>query len=404
MSKFTKIVLAGVILLYLWSLYVYLNTPIRTDIVKFGILEDCESTTGYIIREEKLLYSNVAGSFDEIAKEGERIAKGSKVATVYKNHVDPKIQEAIKRINERIADINNNQAKNDIFSEDLQKLEKQISNKINEVINISYDHKSAKLFQIKEDINKILDKKLIISGEKGASGQNLEALKKEKENYENQLRSSKVDLITEVSGILSYNIDGMEQILVPEKINEFKPSDFQSLDNINFNSKTEGKVGQPVAKIIDNFEWYIGFLMDAKKIYPLKVGDKVNVRFKDIKNTVVDASVYYISSEEKGKAVVVLSSNKYIDSMHEIRKVNIDIIKQAYSGFKIPVSAVRVQNGKTGVYIIKDRVARFREIEILFKNNDFAIVKENNLNDNGLLLYDEVITKSNNIEEGKLIR
>ncbi|MBZ4646551.1 MAG: hypothetical protein JG777_2040 [Clostridia bacterium] len=381
-----------------------INEQIYKNSFSWRILEDCESTTGYIIREEKLLYSNVAGSFDGIAKEGERIAKGSKVATVYKNHVDPKIQEAIKRINERIADINNNQAKNDIFSEDLQKLEKQISNKINEVINISYDHKSAKLFQIKEDINKILDKKLIISGEKGASGQNLEALKKEKENYENQLRSSKVDLITEVSGILSYNIDGMEQILVPEKINEFKPSDFQSLDNINFNSKTEGKVGQPVAKIIDNFEWYIGFLMDAKKIYPLKVGDKVNVRFKDIKNTVVDASVYYISSEEKGKAVVVLSSNKYIDSMHEIRKVNIDIIKQAYSGFKIPVSAVRVQNGKTGVYIIKDRVARFREIEILFKNNDFAIVKENNLNDNGLLLYDEVITKSNNIEEGKLIR
>ncbi|MDK2932429.1 MAG: hypothetical protein PWP27_239 [Clostridiales bacterium] len=404
MSRFTKVIIGSVILLYIWCLYVYLNTPIRTEIVKFGQLEDSENTVGYIMREEKLLYSNVAGNFDGIAKEGERVAKGSKIATVYKKNVDLKIQETIKSINERIAEINNNQVKNDIFFNDLQKLSRQVDSKIDEIINIAYTQKTAKLSQIKEDINKILEKKLIISGEKGASGHNLEALKKEKEEYENRLRASKIDLIADRAGVVSYNIDGLEQILNPENISKFTVSDFQNLDNIHLNNQVEVKPGQAVAKIINNFEWYLAFVMDTQRVYPLKVGDKLSVRFKDLEDKVIDAYIHYISPEEKGKVIVVLSLNKHIDSIYTFRKVNIDIIKQSYSGFKIPVSAVRVRNGKTGVYIIRDRIARFREIEILYKNNDFAIVKENNLNENNLLLYDEVIIKSNNIEEGKLIR
>ncbi|MDK2798634.1 MAG: hypothetical protein PWQ70_253 [Clostridiales bacterium] len=404
MSRFTKVIIGSVILLYIWCLYVYLNTPIRTEIVKFGQLEDSENTVGYIMREEKLLYSNVVGNFDGIAKEGERVAKGSKIATVYKKNVDLKIQETIKSINERIAEINNNQVKNDIFFNDLQKLSRQVDSKIDEIINIAYTQKTAKLSQIKEDINKILEKKLIISGEKGASGHNLEALKKEKEEYENRLRASKIDLIADRAGVVSYNIDGLEQILNPENISKFTVSDFQNLDNIHLNNQVEVKPGQAVAKIINNFEWYLAFVMDTQRVYPLKVGDKLSVRFKDLEDKVIDAYIHYISPEEKGKVIVVLSLNKHIDSIYTFRKVNIDIIKQSYSGFKIPVSAVRVRNGKTGVYIIRDRIARFREIEILYKNNDFAIVKENNLNENNLLLYDEVIIKSNNIEEGKLIR
>lgn len=190
----------------------------------------------------------------------------------------------------------------------------------------------------------------------------------------------------------------------PENISKFTVSDFQNLDNIHLNNQVEVKPGQAVAKIINNFEWYLAFVMDTQRVYPLKVGDKLSVRFKDLEDKVIDAYIHYISPEEKGKVIVVLSLNKHIDSIYTFRKVNIDIIKQSYSGFKIPVSAVRVRNGKTGVYIIRDRIARFREIEILYKNNDFAIVKENNLNENNLLLYDEVIIKSNNIEEGKLIR
>ncbi|MGE4284070.1 MAG: HlyD family efflux transporter periplasmic adaptor subunit [Clostridia bacterium] len=404
MNKFIKIILAGVVLLYVWCLYVYINTPVRTDIVKHGLLEDSENVNAYVIRQEKLMYSNVAGSFDAIIEEGERVAKGAKVATVYKNQVDIKIQEALKQVNERIAEISSNQGTPGIFSKDMEKLQSQMDYKISEVISISETGKVAKISQIKSDIDKILDKMLVISGEKSSSGHNLEALKKEKEKYEQQIQSSKTDLVSDISGVVSYQIDGMEQILNPDKINEYMPSHFQNLENIETGDNLETKIGQPVVKIINNFEWYIGFLMEAKKIYPLAIGDKVDIRFRDLNNTTIDANIMYISPEEKENVVVVVSSNKYIESLHEVRKANCDIIKHSYEGFKVPISAVRVKDGKTGVYIVKERIAKFRETEILFKNNDFAIVKENNLNTKGLLLYDEVIVKSNNIEEDKLIR
>ncbi|NLY43967.1 MAG: hypothetical protein GX066_08375 [Clostridiaceae bacterium] len=404
MGRFTKVVMFVVVLIYIWCLYIYLNTPIRTDIVKMGLLEDSENVTAYLIKDEKLLYSNYGENFDEIAKEGERVSKGSKIAIIYKNDVDPKIQEALKKINERIADISSNQANNALFSGDLKKLDDQIRSKIDEVINASRNGEASMLSKLKSDINQLLDKKMIISGEKGASGKNLEALQKEKESYEQQLSSSKMDLIAEVSGVVSYQLDGLEQILNPEKINEFTPEDFESLERLNLSNAQADKELRPIAKIIDNYKWYIGFLMDADKVYPMKVGEKVKIRFRDLKDKVIDASVYFISEEQKGKVVVVLCSDKYIDSFSSMRKVNVDIIKSSYSGFKIPVSAIRVKDGKTGVYIISDQVVRFREVEIIYKNDNFAIVKENSTNKNGLLLYDEVITKGKDIEEGKLVR
>ncbi|MCG8499322.1 MAG: hypothetical protein MJB12_02800 [Firmicutes bacterium] len=404
MGRFVKIILGGIGLLYLWCLYVYVSTPIRTDIVKSGKLEDYENTVAYVIRKEDLLYSNVAGSFNGIAKEGEKVAKGAKVATVYKNNIDQKIQDIVKDIDERIVKIKNSQVQNDIFAGDIAKLEDRIDNKVNDIIDVTYVKSGTKLSQLKTDINSILDKKLIISGEKGASGYNLDELQKEKEKYESQLKSSKLDLIAENAGIVSYTIDQMEQFLNPVNIKEFTPSGFTALDNMEFDNNAATKPGQAVAKIIDNFEWYLGFVIEDQKIYDLKEGDRVQVRFNDSDYATVGAAVYYISREESGKKVVVLALNRHIDSIYRHRKVDVDIIQHTYSGLKIPTSAIRVQGGKVGVYVLRKRIAKFCEVDVLYKTGDFAIVKENNLNERGLLLYDEIVVKSNDIQEGTLVQ
>jgi len=404
MRKYAKFIVMCVGLFYAWCAYKYFTISVKTDIVRYGTIEDIESTVGYVIREEELVYSNSAGTFYSVVDEGERVAKGARIATIYKGQIDQKIQDRIASLNNRIAEINNNQIQKDIFAGDLYKLELQIDSKVKEIIEISHNHKASKLSQLKSDVNLILDKKLAVSGEKGPAGNNLEALRKEKESLERQLNASKEDIYAQKSGVFSYHLDGLEQILVPANINQMLPSHFDAIKNVQVQNSNTAEPGKAVAKIINNFEWYLAVVLDKDEVEPLKAGDVIDIGFPDSLDYRIDASVYYISPSENGKVLIVFLINKEVDLPYTSREVNVEIVKQSYSGFKIPASALRVRDGKRGVYVIRDSIARFKEIEIIYNNNEFIIAKENNTKEDGLLLYDQVIVKSNNISEGDLVR
>ena len=61
------------------------------------------------------------------------------------------------------------------------------------------------------------------------------------------------------------------------------------------------------------------------------------------------------------------------------------------------------EGGETFVYVIKDGIVRKRVIELLYDGSDYCIVKEDNSNETGLLLYDLVIVKSKNVSEGMAV-
>lgn len=401
------LLLAGVILFYVgWWSYAYVfTTPTITEIVKNGKIEDVESTKAYVIRDELLMTANGAGNLYPIAQEGEKIAKGSKIASLYRGKIDPAIQERLKAVNERITDITNSQINTEIFAGDLVKLESQIDKKVSEAVSMAYENKLSGLSRVKEELNTYLEKKQTVSGQKGPAGNNLEALKKEKESYESQLNAEKTDIYASEAGSVSYNIDGMEQSLNPGKMSTYMPADFDMLDKLDQKKNNTNIVpGQPVLKIIQSHEWYIGAVLDTKDIHPVQVGSDIVVRFPDYNSEEANGNVVFISKESKGKAVVVIMLDKYIDQVFSSRRVNIDIVKQSFSGLKIPRSAIHVKDGgKQGVFILKESVAKFREVDVIDYNNDYMIVKEDNTNQKSLLLYDQVIVKGKDIYEDKLI-
>ena len=368
MKKLIKIFIVSIIIIYAWSLYVYFNSPIKTEMVTYGTQEDIESAKGYIIRNEKIIYTGAQGSVTPIVQEGERVPKNKKIATVYTGDVNENTVQMIKELDRRIASIRSSQSNNNLFEGDLRKLDRQMDEKINQLINMQ-DSKLINLSQLKSEINNIIDKQLLISGENGTVGVNLQSLLDERSAYEKKLSASRVDLYSPASGILSYEIDGLEEVLVPENIAELKPGDFDFLEEYN---SGEVKVnvtnkGFPTAKIIDNFKWYIAVQAPEESVDTLAVGDNITICLYDYDDLKVKANVNYISEVEGGKVIIVFSLNQYIEDFYLLRRTNIGIVNSSHSGLKIPVSAIRVQNGKTGVFVIRNRIAKFYEIEILSK-------------------------------------
>ena len=76
-------------------------------------------------------------------------------------------------------------------------------------------------------------------------------------------------------------------------------------------------------------------------------------------------TVEYISKEQSGKYMITVSSSSFASSPMSNRFVRLTVVKESHRGLKIPLSAIRVKDGKSGVYVKTENTLRYKEIEIL---------------------------------------
>lgn len=384
-----------------FCLVIALDTDVKTEIVQNGTMEVVTPVSGTIVRQETLLTSNYGGNVDRVIQEGERVSKGMLVASVYKEQIDLETQKKLQAVNERIREVTENQAEMQVFASDMTALDNRMKAEVDEVIQGAMLGGGTDFSESKEEINKLLDKRKMISGDKGAADTHLQNLYAEKESYEQQLGSAKSAVYAPEAGVVSYEVDGLEDILKADKIGEYTVSDVESWTEAIQNSKKEtpGVIG----KIANNFVWYYVYLDSEENAERLNVGKKVDVRFKVDDVPELYGEIASISEPENGKVVVSVALTEGKELWLKYRTADADIIVNSYSGLKIPVSTIRYKEGTTGVYVLRERVVRFRTVEVLYKDDQYAIVKEDNTAENSLRLYDALIISDNEVEEGQLL-
>ena len=229
-------------------------------------------------------------------------------------------------------------------------------------------------------------------------------LTRQKRDIENKNAIQKSDLTAPAAGVFVSGADGLEGDLDIGRISTLKPSDIDVIDKKPVITDNEVIPNRAACKVVDNFGWYFVAVMETKYVYPLNMGDKVGLRFFDVTDSPVSGEVTYISQDERGRTVIAVYADEYVDSVYAFSRVTADVIKRSYKGLKIPTRAIRVlDDGTRGVYVVKDRAARFRPLEDLYSNKDWSIVKEDNTV-NTVMLYDEVIIKPTDLEDGKIVR
>lgn len=72
---------------------------------------------------------------------------------------------------------------------------------------------------------------------------------------------------------------------------------------------------------------------------------------------------------------MILSSGYIRQGFDFTRAQPIKLVTEEIEGFRIPISAVRVQDGCSGVFILDIYVVRFREIDIIRQEADHYIVQ-----------------------------
>ena len=238
----------------------------------------------------------------------------------------------------------------------------------------------------------------------------------------NQLRSqtgaSTRRITAPQAGLYSAVVDGYETVLTPQALETLTPSQFSELE-------PDTSVSSTVGKLILGDTWYYAAVMDQEEAQLLQESGSLQLRFAKGIGQDLDVSLTRVSEPEDGQVVAVFRGNTYLSELTLLRRQSAEVIHETESGIRVPIEAVRLveetvtgEDGtettvsRTGVYCIVGLEARFKPVDVVYQNEEFALVRSSLEGADGMTTAqeeirlregDEVIVTARDLYDGKII-
>lgn len=343
------IIILAVVIYVLYTIYLLIIQPTNIFTIEEGKLYQEETNIGYVIRDEKVVKGqNYKNGMEQIISEGERASTNENIFRYYSTN-ETSLKQKIAELDTKIQDV----MKSDtgLYTSDMKLLENQIDEKIE---NISKITDVAKLTEYKKQIENLVTKKAKTVGESSPKGSYLRQLIEERKKYESELNSGAEYVKAPMSGIVSYRVDGLEEILTP---NNFGALSKEYLEGLDLKTGKIVATNEECGKVIDNFTCYIATITSSEEAKQAKVGDKVKVRLSN--NTQVGAEITNIINEEDEDIIIILKLKNQIEELINYRKITFDLIWWDASGLKVPNQAIVKINDLD--YVVRNRARIFKQ-------------------------------------------
>ncbi|HYE80617.1 MAG TPA: HlyD family efflux transporter periplasmic adaptor subunit [Clostridia bacterium] len=413
-SKMSSVYIFPVLFFIICSSYLirFLFFNIETEIVKYNSIENTIRTKALIVRNESTVALPAGVEISYKVNEGDKVSFGKKILEIVKgNKADDDIAIKIQQLDQRIKEVKQSDINNNFFSQDKEKIESQINEKVAELKNIAKTGDYEKLDTVKDDLTANLYKKSLVYGSGSFFGKNLEQLEKEKLTLEGIYNNSIDDIYAPISGVVSYSIDGYEQILSPLNIKAFKLGSIKEIfETLDEKKQDEAEAASIGIKLVDNFEWYTCSMISEEQARGMKIGKKIKLRFTEFENTQINGEVYEVSQPEGGTCLVIMKITEHINGFYKKRLVEMDIIEDYNEGFTVPKKAIVVKDNIKGVYVIKSGMVKFVPVAVMVEDVETCLVRNLSKEDSdyksgydSLKIFDEVITTTKRVKENQVL-
>lgn len=245
----------------------------------------------------------------------------------------------------------------------IYQIDQKIEN-INKITNMS------QLEEEKKQIDELVSKKAKIAGETSPQGSYLRSLIDERKGYESELNSGAEYVKAPISGIVSYRVDGLEEVLTPDNFSNLSK---EYLEGLNLSTGKIVATSNEAGKVIDNFYCYIATITSSEEAKQAEVSDKVKVRLSN--NIETDAEITNIIKEDDGDIILILRLTEQIKELINYRKITFDLIWWNASGLKVPNQAIVTENELN--YVVRNRAGYLSKILVKIKRqgDKYAIIE-----------------------------
>lgn len=387
----------------------YLENPLSTTVAyAYGVDEEI-AVSGYVVRDELVLGDEPGGLLRLSRAEGERVSAGGTVASVYADQTSLSRQNEIDALEIRIGQLE--YVRDAALSyEAFAKLDGQISQNLLELRTAlsagrldTVDGRGGELRAL------VLKRDYTYSGSDDLEGQ-LAVLRQELESLQRQSAGSVRRITAPVSGLYSAVVDGYENVLTPESIQELRPSGLAAM-------QAEGGTASHVGKLILGDDWYYAASMRTEDIREMQESGKLAIRFSKDVDRDLEVEIQSVGWEENGRSVVIFQGKSNLSQITLLRQQSAEIVLNTITGIRIPREALRIvrqtvaqEDGSetevavTGVYCMVGVKAVFKPVEILYNGEGFTLVRAASDRKSRLLRSGEtVIVYANDLYDGKVL-
>mgnify|MGYP001027128871 FL=1 len=340
------------------------QNPTVTFFVEKGDLTLEESTVGYILRSETLVKGeNYKNGIVKIKNEGEKVSKGEAIFRYYSNGEEA-IRKQIKEVNDKIDKVFSQESK--VIPKDIKTLEDQITSNLDKLYQLN-DLK--KIAEHKKEMNQYITKKSQIIGEQSPAGSYLKELMNQKADLENRLSANREYITAPNPGVISYRVDGLENVLTTTNF-DYLNKDF--LEGLDIKNAQVIASSNEAGKIVDNFKTYIVCFSKSENAENAKQNSSIKIRLPSDK----EAIATLVEKKKDGDEwLMIYQINSGSEELMNYRKLSFDLIWWHDSGLRIPNEAIKKDEKGTS-YIIRKRSGAEEKVyvKVLRQNQNYAIV------------------------------
>ena len=400
-----SIVLSAAVILYLGYHFVNsFSSDLETEFAIQVTESDTIALDGYILRNETVVYASTTGGIASLQNDGTKVAVGSAIANIYSGTA-PSVREDIINLDKKLELLEKSSVTDGLAASDTSVLDLRIQDSYLTIRQNAEAGVYSTLPQRRDDLLTLLNKRQIVTGVTEGYADVIASLETERALLTNTMDSISETVNAPVSGYFYSQPDGYEDIFTSSIASTLT---FEQFDEI-IAAEPKNVAANTVGKIATDFKWYVAAETDRDSLRFFNSGYYYTVAFPYNNDLQLDMKlINIVSSAGKNRVLLVFECSRIPEDFSFRRMQPIEVIRSSYTGYKVPISAVRLLDGEQGVYILVGNTVDFRKIDILLELDGYYIVAPQDIKNDPdymskLALYDVIITGGKNLYVGKMI-
>ena len=353
-----------------------------------------------VIRDEHIVEGDSSGVTVACLDDGEKVKVGGNIAMVFASSDNAENYATAADLQKQLDYYINLESKSAGTATDVEQIDSDVINDVNDYVRNASNYNISSVQNASLDLNDKLTRRQMIIG------QDID-FSKVKQNLEKKLNSINLDsckpngyISTKESGIFSSYSDGCETAFDYKNIDKL---DVNTLDKYIAQAK-KAKKTDSLGKLITDYEWYFACKVSADEVKGIENGDILNVALKD-SDKVIECEVVSGATLDLGvkEAVLILRSSEMDSELASMRLENIEIRFNEYTGFKVPSSAIHINDkGEKTVYALVANQVESRTGKVIYSTKDYVVFEYTPEDENSIRLYDQIITQGKDLHDGKV--
>lgn len=399
-NKSNVLIISVIVLIVLFvviQFYKVTHIELKTQTATISTVYDKVSSEALFIRDESVVEKSPSGVTVACFQDGDKINVNGNVAMQFSSSKAAANYSKYAELTKQIKYYQTLEAQTVGQSADLETINEDIEQK---VINYADGLAKNRIGDTAEDLDSVLVRRQLIIGEDVNLLSIIENLRDQRNNYQSYSKPDRY-IKTDKSGVFSSYTDGYENLIDYSKVEETTIDGFKSALKAVDNAQN---VSNNIGKLVTSYTWYVQTLVSADTVKNLENGDYVNIVLKDntsksFKAEIVNGAEIALGQKE---TLLVLKLNEMDADIAKLRKAEIEIRRNNYEGIKVPSEALHVLDGKKGVYVLIASQVKFREVNVIYSDDDYVLAEYDESNEKSIHLYDKIITQGKDLKDGKV--